>query len=51
MDYLSQPFPAQHYEVEIDIRACSYVVEHIQDIAMGGLYDENRPSGQRVVDF
>ena len=50
MDYLSKPFPAQNYEVIIDLLACSYIVDNIETVQMGGIYDENRPSGQKVVD-
>lgn len=50
LDYLARPFQSQQYEVIVDMRACEYIKDNLEHLEMRGLYDENRPSGQKVVD-
>ena len=50
LDYLARQFPSQNYEVVVDLRACEYIRENLEHLEVGGLYDENRPTGKKVVD-
>ena len=50
MDYRADQFPVQTYECIVDMRSVYYIKEHFQELALGEFYDENRPTGKKVVD-
>jgi len=50
LEYRSESYPTQNYEVIVDLRACAYIEENIDNIEVGGLYDERRPTGKKIVD-
>jgi hypothetical protein len=51
MDYRSEIYPAQNYEVIVDMRALEYVKENWETLELGKLYDANRPTGKKLVDM
>lgn len=48
MDYNGKVYTEQNYEVDVDLDALTYIIENLNDVQMGGLYD---PHMNKVIDL
>jgi len=51
MDYRSEIYPVQQYEVLINMRNLEYIRDTWETLDLGKLYDPNRASGKKLVDL
>lgn len=51
MDYRSEIYPVQQYEVLVNMRSLEYIRDNWTTLEVGSLYDPNRPSGEKTVDI
>jgi phage/plasmid-associated DNA primase len=49
--YRSDVFPNQQYEVQIDLRALEYIMDNLDTLEVGSIYDEKRATGNKLIDI